>query len=65
MKRGVHEHLPFGRGDMDLAAVVKALDESSYDGLVSVELSRSSSDAVRIARESMHVLAGLRSGSSR
>ncbi|MHC4922642.1 MAG: sugar phosphate isomerase/epimerase family protein [Planctomycetota bacterium] len=42
MKRGVHEHLPFGEGDLDLDAVVAALLEVGFDGLVGVELSRDS-----------------------
>lgn len=42
MKRGVHEHLPFGRGDMDVCSVLRALREISFDRLVCVELSRES-----------------------
>lgn len=57
MRRGRHEHLPFGEGDLDLDAVIGALDDCGYSGLVAVELSRSSSDAVRIAAESLHELA--------
>ena len=40
MRRGVHEHLPFGSGAVDLASVVRALDETSYSGIVAVELPR-------------------------
>jgi sugar phosphate isomerase/epimerase len=36
MRRGVHEHLPFGRGDLDLAGCVAALKEIGYGGLVGV-----------------------------
>jgi sugar phosphate isomerase/epimerase len=40
MRRGVHEHLPFGAGDMDVPAVLGALREVRFGGLVCVELSR-------------------------
>ena len=42
MARGVHVHLPFGEGDMDIPSVLTALDEIGFDRLVSVELSRES-----------------------
>ncbi len=42
MARGVHVHLPFGEGDMDVPAVLNALDAVGYDKLVCVELSRES-----------------------
>jgi sugar phosphate isomerase/epimerase len=42
MKRGVHEHLPFGRGDLDVRAVLRALREIHFERLVCVELSRES-----------------------
>ena len=42
MRRGVHEHLPFGEGDMNTAAVLGALAEGGFDRLVTVELSRDS-----------------------
>ncbi|MFY0523678.1 sugar phosphate isomerase/epimerase family protein [Archangium gephyra] len=42
MKRGVHEHLPFGEGDLDVTSVLRALVESRFDRLVCVELSRDS-----------------------
>ena len=40
MRRGVHEHLMFGDGELDLAVALAALAEIGYDGLVAVELSR-------------------------
>ena len=40
MKRGVHEHLPFGEGDLDLPSVLQALTDIDYGRLVCVELSR-------------------------
>ena len=42
MRRGVHEHLPFGEGDVDTASVLRALGDIGYDRLVTVELSRDS-----------------------
>ena len=42
MKRGVHIHLPFGEGDMDLPGVLQALRDVQFDRLVCVELSRES-----------------------
>ncbi len=42
MRRGVHVHLPFGEGDMDVPSVLRALDEVGFAKLVCVELSRES-----------------------
>ena len=42
MKRGTHVHLPFGEGDMDVAAVLRALTEVGFAKLICVELSRES-----------------------
>jgi sugar phosphate isomerase/epimerase len=42
MRRGDHTHLPFGQGDMDMPAVLAALDDIGFDRLVCVELSRES-----------------------
>ncbi len=42
MKRGVHVHLPFGEGDMDVPSVLSALEEIGFGRLVCVELSRES-----------------------
>ncbi len=42
MRRGVHEHLPFGEGEMDVPAVLRALEETGFGGLACVELSRES-----------------------
>ncbi len=42
MRRGDHTHLPFGQGDMDMPAVLAALDGIGFTRLVCVELSRES-----------------------
>ncbi len=42
MKRGVHIHLPFGEGDMNVPAVLTALQNVGFRKLVCVELSRDS-----------------------
>ncbi|OJH39287.1 sugar phosphate isomerase/epimerase family protein [Cystobacter ferrugineus] len=39
-KHGVHEHLPFGEGALDVRSVLQALLDVGYGGLVCVELSR-------------------------
>lgn len=54
IRHGRHEHLMFGEGDLDLAAVLAALLQTNYTGLAAVELSRDShrgADAARIAIE--------------
>lgn len=40
MRRGIHEHLPFGQGDMDVPAVLGALKEIGFGGLVCGALPR-------------------------
>jgi sugar phosphate isomerase/epimerase len=52
MKRGVHDHLMFGEGEVDFADVFAALKEIKYAGGIYVELSRHSHDAVNAARKS-------------
>lgn len=49
MRRGVHEHLMFGEGDIDIAAVVAALHEIEYRGPVTVELPRHSHQGPAVA----------------
>jgi L-ribulose-5-phosphate 3-epimerase len=39
---GVHEHLMFGQGDLDLPATLSALQRIGFEGLAAVELSRDS-----------------------
>ena len=60
MRRGVHEHLMFGDGEIDFRNVLETLDEIDYQGGVFVELSRHSHDAVETARKALAFLNRLR-----
>ncbi len=56
MRRGVHEHLMFGEGEIDFVEVLGTLADIGYTGGVHVELSRHSHDAVETARRAMAFL---------
>jgi sugar phosphate isomerase/epimerase len=56
MRRGVHEHLPFGAGEIDFPPVLRALHDAGYAGLVAVELPRHSHAAPTVARQSLAFL---------
>ena len=56
MRRGVHDHLMFGEGEMDFAPILKALQDINYEGGVHVELSRHSHDAVNAATRAREFL---------
>lgn len=56
MRRGVHEHLPFGEGDVDLPDVLAALGDIDYGGLVHVELPRHTHAAPLLAEHSLNAL---------
>jgi L-ribulose-5-phosphate 3-epimerase len=56
MRPGVHEHLMFGEGEVDLAEALAALAEAGYSGGVHVELSRHGHDAVATARRALACL---------
>jgi L-ribulose-5-phosphate 3-epimerase len=60
MRRGVHDHLMFGEGEIDFAPVLAALDEIGYAGGVHVELSRHSYNAVETARRALAFLQSVR-----
>ncbi|MEZ6196319.1 MAG: sugar phosphate isomerase/epimerase family protein [Planctomycetota bacterium] len=60
MRRGVHDHLPFGEGDVDFPPIFTALEEIGYRGLVAVEVSRASSNAAVFAADAMRFLEGFR-----
>lgn len=56
MRRGVHEHLEFGTGEIDFPPVLAALEQAGYRGLVAVELPRHSHAAPTVAAESLRFL---------
>lgn len=56
MRHGVHDHLPFGEGDLDLRSVLSALRDAGFARIASVELPRHSYDAVRVATQSKDAL---------
>jgi L-ribulose-5-phosphate 3-epimerase len=56
MRRGVHDHLMFGDGEMDFPPIFDALRSVGYDGGVHVELSRHSHDAVNTAERALAFL---------
>lgn len=53
---GVHEHLFFGEGDLDWPSLSRTLRGIAFDGVVAVELSRHSHDAVRTATRAIETL---------
>jgi len=56
MRRGVHEHLMFGEGEIDFRPVIAELKAVGYQGLVQVELSRHSHLAPDVARRAFEFL---------
>jgi sugar phosphate isomerase/epimerase len=56
MRRGVHDHLMFGEGEVDFADVFDGLRRAGYANGVYVELSRHSHDAVNTARNAKSFL---------
>ena len=59
MRRGVHEHLMFGEGEIDFPPVLQALAEVGYTGGVYVELSRHSHEGPAAARKAFEFLESL------
>jgi sugar phosphate isomerase/epimerase len=53
---GVHEHLEFGEGEIDLAATLAALEEVGYRGVAAVELPRHSHAAPTVAARALAAL---------
>jgi len=56
MRRGVHEHLMFGEGEIDFPPVLQDLATSGYTGGVHVELSRHSHVGPQAARRAFEFL---------
>jgi sugar phosphate isomerase/epimerase len=56
MKTGHHNHLQFGDGEIDFTDVFEALTEIQYAGLINVELSRHSRNAVKAAEQAYNFL---------
>jgi sugar phosphate isomerase/epimerase len=56
MRRGVHEHLPFGEGEVDFPPVLAALSAIDFAGLVAVELPRHTHAAPTLAASSLDFL---------
>nr|WP_239589908.1 sugar phosphate isomerase/epimerase family protein [Streptomyces aureoverticillatus] len=56
MRRGVHEHLPFGDGEIDFPPVLRALAATGYQGLTVVELPRHSHAGPQLASQSLEFL---------
>lgn len=66
MRRGVHEHLPFGDGEIDFPPVLDALTATGYQGLTVVELPRHSHAGPELARSSIEFLqAALAAGTTK
>lgn len=55
-RRGAHEHLLIGDGEIDFGAVHQALKDARYAGPVHLELSRHGHDAVRALQRSVAAL---------
>ncbi len=47
---GIHQHLPFGEGELDFPPILAALADVEYNGLLSVELGRDGHRAPTLAR---------------
>ncbi|GAA4973648.1 sugar phosphate isomerase/epimerase family protein [Actinoplanes utahensis] len=59
MRRGVHEHLELGTGEIHFPPVLAALEKAGYRGLVAVELPRHSHAAPSVAASSIGFLRAL------
>ena len=55
-RAGVHEHLAFGEGDVDFAALAEAVSDVGFEGPLEVELSRHASTATATAEDAIRFL---------
>ena len=62
MRYGVHQHLPFGEGEIDFQPVMATLGEINYSGPATVELPRHSHLGPKVATESWQFLQQLCEG---
>jgi sugar phosphate isomerase/epimerase len=62
MRRGVHEHLMFGAGEVDFPLALAALQAAGYSGGLHVELSRHSHQGPEAARQAYEYLTPLVKG---
>ncbi len=60
MKKDRHDHLFFGKGDMDFHLIFSALEKIEYKGPVNIELSRHSPDAVSFCKKALDFVQKLR-----
>ena len=60
MRRGRHEHLMFGEGQIDFPPILGALANVGYQGGIHVELSRHSHEAPSAARRAFAFLEGIK-----
>ncbi len=56
MRRGMHEHLMFGQGEINFPPVMAALKAANYRGGIHVELSRHSHEGPTAARQALEFL---------
>jgi L-ribulose-5-phosphate 3-epimerase len=61
MRRGVHEHLMFGDGEIDFPPILQSLAEIGYQNGIYVELSRHSHEGPSAARRAYEFLARITS----
>ena len=59
MRAGMHEHLMFGKGEMNFTPILTAFRSIRYQGALHVELSRHSHDGPRAAQQAHDFLAPL------
>jgi sugar phosphate isomerase/epimerase len=59
MRRGIHEHLMFGEGEIDFPPVLQALADAGYPNGVYVELSRHSHEGPMAAQRAFEFIAGM------
>jgi len=63
MRAGRHQHLQFGDGEINFSEVFDALNEIQYEGLINVELSLHSRNAVQAAGQAFDFLSKYQSHS--